>query len=227
MAVGLRQQRWRPRFLLSHANPQIRYAVSVMPAFSDGALVGLLPSERCAIVRRALARRLAEEPHVASDALKHALRFGTPEAVYIYEGVLVRARMRTGSVPRELRDALGETNDVSATSLPPQFERLAAITADGARAPGVRALMLDWSLDCDESQQLDAAFRAGMQFGDRPALRRPPLDVVRSTVRSLSPFDEGGLGTYSELRQIEAVDRAYLELSQVLFLAELGLLVDA
>jgi hypothetical protein len=48
---------------------------------------------------------------------------------------------------------------------------------------------------------------------------------IRQSLRDLSPFDEGGLGTFDSLESIDRVDEAYLFFRRLQFLKERGVFV--
>jgi hypothetical protein len=66
----------------------------------------------------------------------------------------------------------------------------------------------------------------GLPLGSRPTLRQIPFETLRECARVVSPLEDYGLGSMDELRIIDDIDRAFLGVSQILFLSELGLLVD-
>jgi hypothetical protein len=198
------------RTLLRDPNPQIRYAAALAARESSLHQLGVaLPGERSATVRRAFAQRLGRSEAEAPAALAYAVESETAEAAYIYERMLEhdsgRPRMPPGS-PRALH-------------------ALAAMAVARQWLPATRALAGVGQSD-HALARFDDALRAGLPLRHREDLRAVPVESVRHAARAVSPFDKRGLGTCSELKLIDDVDRAYVGLAQVIFLSELGLLID-
>jgi hypothetical protein len=84
---------------------------------------------------------------------------------------------------------------------------------------------LSGALGSPPADEVDRAFRLGLPLSERPALLELPIEVVRKVATAISPFEDGGLGTYDELARVADSDQAFVSLSHVLFLSELGLLV--
>jgi hypothetical protein len=200
-------------FLLTDANPQVRFAAAVAPTSRNSPdLIHALPAERSAIVRTAMAQRLGREPDLAHGALEIAVVSGTPEAVYVLEGILAEGRSYHHE---ELlsSEMVGRTTHLSV---------LAAITTESGLGPAAAVLR---SLVDVEVSDLDRAIQSGLAFRARTVVQQVPMDVVRRMLRILSPFD-GGLATFGDLQRIDDIERAFTGLSQLVFFSERGLLVD-
>ncbi len=205
-------RRSRPHAMLRHENPQFRAAAAVLLGGDDpDLLVDAMVGERCGLVRRMLAQSIAQErggPVLLGDAIDFLLRVEVPEVRYVLDELLSRG-LRTP----ELDDVLWS-------------RVLAGLYDDDLDdfAPAARALTP--ILRRDRVERLGPVLSAPLGFGSRDALLELPIDAVRAAVRELSPFEPPGIGTFDELRVIDKVDAAVIVLSQVLFLSELGLLVQ-
>jgi hypothetical protein len=187
------------RLVVEHPNPQVRFVASVDTRADLRRVAEMLPAERSAIVRRAFAQRLG-----ADRALPPAA--SVEEAVYIFE-----------PEPSDSED--------------PRLRTLAAMMRLRELHPANRALAAEFGFDDGrdfppEVEKFDEALRAGLRYSDRAALSIPAPSGLRACARRLSPFEEGGLGTFDELQCIADIDTAYLTIMQLLFLTELGLLAE-
>jgi hypothetical protein len=214
LAYRAATERLRLRFLLNHPHPQFRYVAAVAARSDELRGIGrAFPGERCALVRRAFAQRLGREPDVALEIVHDASDLETRETVYLLEEVISGP---WGSDAAEL--AARES-----------VRMLVAMSENRALMPTVRALVaqLGMSSDACVTDRLTQALSSGIPLSSRAVLMELPSEALRDCARVLSPFQDGGLGTFDELRIIGDVDQAFLGLSHILFLSELGLLVDA
>ncbi len=200
-------------FYLRHPNPQVRYVAAVAAEESElEDLANTLPGERCALVRGAYAKRIAtSDTGVAIEALSRLADSDTPEADYILEGLVHR-----------------DINFDGARSVP-RWDRLWALMGAMCSAlrftPATRVLLAQPTLGREAAVHLDAAILAGLPFALREDLTSLSSELLRQAVRSVSPFDPAGLATVDQLSMIDDLDNAFLMLSQLLFMCELGLLV--
>jgi hypothetical protein len=198
---------------LSHENPQVRFVAALIADDYDEveSLAEALLGERCALVRNAYAKRVGDLPEVAWRALDSLALADTLEAAYILEGTL-----RRGLPPFPLHEH-------------PRLSHLAAImSSEVAISPATRILAAADSRGLSETdcRKLDAAIAAGLPLSARADLIRLSADSLRVAARVVSPFEDGALGTLDALIGIDDVDSAFLVLSQLLFMSELGLLVN-
>ena len=208
------------RALLHHANPQFRFAAAT--SAGDGhmdRLVSALAGERSALVRRTFAQRIAQQYPDLAPVVEY---FGTaevPETVYLQEILCSRPML----------DATHEDAPTVDRAAPADARErlLAALQTSHDIAPAARALAARAHPDVPDVGSLSDALAGALPFASRHALVGLPIETVRDAVRDVSPFDAPGLGTFDELAIIEDVDRAFLGLSHVLFLSELGLLIES
>ncbi len=198
---------------LRNENPQVRFVAAI--SASNGREVEMLADamlgERCALVRKAYAKRVGKAPSLAMDLLQRSREWlDTPEAVYTLEGFL-----------RLERPPLG-----LAEYVPYPLRLLIAIIGDTASASPAARMLRAAGVHEREVAALDRAIDAGLPLASRATLSELSTRSLRVVARASSPFDDGGLGTYDELAPIDEIDSGYLALSQLLYLSELGLLVD-
>jgi hypothetical protein len=195
---------------LRHENPQVRFiAALAADGYEVELLVEALLGERCALVRKAYAKRIGESPEVAFRVLDSTVFADTPEAAYVLEGALRRGE----HVPDLVR-------------WHPRLSYLVAvISREVPLSPASRVLA---AADARETNldKLDAAIAAGLPLSARGDLVQLSAESLRTATRAASPFEDGALGTLDDLLDIDDVDSAFLALSQLLFMSELGLLVN-
>jgi hypothetical protein len=214
LAYRASSQRPNFRFFARHPNPQFRYAAAAAASRPHELheLGRAVPGERSALVRRAFALRLAHygDPMMISDAAYGAVLGETREAAYLFE-VLLSGAHPLGAAP---------------SRMPAWFDTLRAMVERQDVPPAARALAAAVPDDY-VVYTLGAALAAGLPFATRRELMELPIERLRDSARRLSPFEEGGLGTFDELGIIADVDAAFLGISQILFLSEFGLLIES
>ena len=188
--------------LLKHHNPQVRYAAAATSSgeMAPRFLAKCLSRERSAMVRRRLAQR--------ADRWEN-FNLPIPEMPYIIEAC---ASAKWNGSTYKMSD-----------STPRRFRLIVLLATRGeAAVPGHDLpLRLGWAMYSNHGfrdRALAEAFERGLStaFGRDLDLSE---DEVRDAVRALSPLEEGGLGTYDELKDIQRIDKIYVFCRQLLFLS--------
>lgn len=193
-----------------HPNPQVRYVAAVVADDDELAnLAEALPGERCALVRRAFAVRVAADPSLAEATLAQLGDSDFADAGYLLDGALIARGVLDKPMNRWAR----------------LVELMTYMSRLPERLPATRVLAVEVT-GRDDLKRLDAAIADGLPFSSREEIVWLSSEILRRAVRMSSPLDPTGLGTLGELSFGEDVDRAFIVLSQLLFLCELGLFVD-
>ena len=191
-------------------NAHERYAAALLGDLEPSSFREALVTERSRVIRGLLAQRLSQDtdPSSALASLEAALRADIREAVYIAEGL----HPSDDSIWPD-RKSLTLVWAVRRTDVP-----LSAATR-------VLAALADDGVSSFPVDDVDRALRAGPALEHREVLAQLPAALVRRAARELSPLEDGGLGTFDDLRCINRIDDTYLVCLQVLYLAERGLLL--
>jgi hypothetical protein len=223
-AMSVAVERYAPPFapdrMLRSRNPHLRFAALLAPKsrFSQDQLLDCLRREPCAILRQLLAQRLGEWSNEYSDgpSIEIADLFASvPEMVYYVEVV---AKLRPSPfwesrVTTAQRLVLGVIGGLAAEK---RSERdsiaLELVAALSARQPLSK-----------RSEALLRAFHSDLAEASKPELESINLQQIREASRELSPFDEGGLGTFDKLQKRDTVDQLYLFFRHFQLLKERGM----
>jgi hypothetical protein len=206
-----------PRYwwqLLQDPNPQYRY-VGVIAAERDWhntPFIEMLKSERSTIVRRAIAQRLRAKDLDPQTLVELSSDF-VPELAYMIEAAA--RNQEDPPLPNVLPKPL---NVLAAYYGTVSWSSYRSLAVELAASESVRGSI--------GYGQLSGLFRSGLDRGDLSSLPDIPETEVRSSLRELSPFDEGGLGTFDELKAINQIDQFYLFFRQLLFFIERDLLTS-
>lgn len=191
----------RARRHLRHSHPYFRYAAAIgdLRDVPPAALMRAFLREPSAIIRRALARSLGRLPATTLLGAESEPLLGVPEYIYAFEAMLLRR-----DEPLELPDR------------PPRHLRTLAMLR---RGPGFHPESRTQELVFG---QLPRMLDGGVEGLPPEILQRLTASRIRDALRELSPFDEGGLGTFDHLESLKRIDRLYLFLRELLFLTERG-----
>lgn len=213
LARGAANQHYGERLLLS-SNPHLRYAGAY--AAEDRPLsLHALEAERATLVRRAIARRLG---HLGPLPIPNLSFKTTPELAYLIEAAALDGSVDPADLP----------------SLPRSLMTLAMIASrargkfadylDDLRMSGSSALKLAISR-LDVRSKADESLKRAYESGLSSDLSYPDISQreIEYAVRELSPFEEGGLGTFDDLESIAEIDQFYLFFRQLAFEKERGL----
>lgn len=237
---------FKPRFinyrcLLCDQNPQVRYVgvLAASQARDFNRMLTQFSSERSSIVRRLIAKQLAEKwdkkivnlldnfpeivniPEVAYIVEESARRELIPERWMLdLPTPLITLSALSGKFSE--KEKIQMIEDLSSRSLPLS---LALEIALASSRESVRLLFPIFG-------HLAEAFKIGLdrwslkftENGSRTPLYELSESRVTAAIKELSPFQEGGLGTYDELRNIHKIDQYYLFFCQFRFLMEQDLL---
>lgn len=209
--------RYTSRDLLEHTNPHLRYlgVLSIAPAYLSGLddsikrfLENALQAERSSFVRRALARKIARSPIFSGYLLE---KMEDPKDAVAETAYIIEANpelLQPGSALRRHWKSL-QTVDHAYRSHKAEFAVIE---------------LLPSQVSGEVAQELAIAYNAGLDRHAPAALAEINEAVIRRIIKELSPFDEGGLGTYDELQCLNLVDRLYLFFRQFLFYLERDLI---
>lgn len=201
--------------LLRHPNPHYRYAgaVNAEPETFAKWLVDALLAERSAVVRRALAQQMMKhpDPHYLTRTIER-LTSAPADTAYLVEAAASRG---------PLEQALLRNLPAPLTTLAVLAGADPSVGFQGKRDSLAVQLVSEHRLSRHDAGSpenvLAEAYRSGLDRYTHAALAAFPEYQVRAAIAEISPFDEGGLGTYDSLRSIDAIDQLFLFFHQLLF----------
>lgn len=215
--------------LLRHPNPHYRYAgaVNAEPERYAEELVQALLAERSVAVRRALVQQMLKnrEEGYLNYAIER-LASAPDDAVYLVEEAAGRGQLDLNLLYR----------------LPPALTTLAALAGSGlyesrredrsgdnlplpepndSLAVRLVSVLRNEKFKWPPLMQILAkAYRSGLDRYTHPDLATLPEHQVRAAIAELSPLEEGGLGAYDRLRNLNEIDQMFLFFHQLLFYME-------
>jgi hypothetical protein len=190
---------------LRSRNPQIRYAaVSSRQAYDLDVLSRALVTERSAIMRRCLVKRMVTEYGPDGSSTVFTALGSDPAATAAFDYVKSGAGS-FGGFPT-LAIIYGWNPDISPTDLLPNFIEAIRPVFKSAEPESDRKL-----------EDLTSAYRSA---ADKPLLRALSAYSerdFRDAAVVLSPFDAGRLGTFDWLGKIDEIDEIYLFFRKCLY----------
>lgn len=210
--------------LLHNSNPHLRFAgaLAADPQEHRILLVEALLAERSSIVRRVIARQLANLGEKLEFVFDEVSFETTPELAYLVESAAARKSLEPGHLRR--MPVLLQTLAVIAAR-PLDYGRYLVEEMPKSRSLAFElayAELEDFSRDLSGSG-LGQAFQTGLS-GDLSYLEKITEPQIQNAMRELSPFEEGGLGTFDSLENISKIDQYYIFFRQLAFYKENGLL---
>lgn len=189
--------------LLRSSNPHYRFvgALAADPQRHHELLMHVLKVERSAIVRRKIAQQVGR----GTDDLE---RFEDLLSGFITElAYIIDAGQSPRSIPYDWPNSLRTLANMHGAYYGLSSNSLAAILAAGDH-------------EYYDKQGLVRIFHVGLDRSDPKDLSEVTEARIRQALNDLSPYDEGGLGTFDELSVINKVDEYYLFFRQLLFFVE-------
>jgi hypothetical protein len=211
--------------MLESKNPYFRFAALIARTKSLNAklLAQILLQEPCAIIRRLAAQELGKVPVNASDTTREdisELLTSVPETIYYIEVAASKQALPSDS------DKRMTTAQRLVSTLSSKVRSAETGTEKRGRDSLASELVFALAQEPDSSRAkaLFEAFQTDFEVLARSELESVSLQQIRESLRELSPFDEGGVGTFDELLNVDKFEQLYLFFRQIQFLKERGLL---